>query len=234
MAGLRRRLDCADVQCRRQCQDAGLRHRVSQRCAGAEPLRAERRDALYRQAGIQEVRHGADQAASPRRSKPADQLQEHLGQRAKINLKRLKDEGLQPFQRHSRLTNTTDTRPSPSWCTTTCRCSSTAAAATSNAFNDWSVMGSPILRPERLRTSLAASAETRSVVNATNCDGPTNLSRSLRSTVKVTSPAACKARLCSSCFSTIAAFCLYSSSWLVEIFGSSIARCSSPTICSSR
>ena len=62
----------------------GLRHRVSQRRAGAESLRAERRDALYRQAGIQEVRHGADQAAGARRSKPAHQLQEYLGQGTQI------------------------------------------------------------------------------------------------------------------------------------------------------
>ena len=56
----------------------GLRHRVPQRRARAEPLRAEGRDALHRQAGIQEVRHGADQAAGARRSEPADQLPEHL------------------------------------------------------------------------------------------------------------------------------------------------------------
>ena len=52
-------LDGADVQRRRLGQDAGLRDGVPQRRAGAEQLRAEGRDALHRQAGLQEVRHGA-------------------------------------------------------------------------------------------------------------------------------------------------------------------------------
>ena len=51
VADLRRRLDGADVQRGRLGEDAGVRHRVSQRRAGAEPLRAEGRDAVHRQAG---------------------------------------------------------------------------------------------------------------------------------------------------------------------------------------
>ena len=58
---------------------AGVRHRVSQRRADPEPRRAEGRNALHRQAGIQEVRTGADQAAGARRPEPADQLPEYLG-----------------------------------------------------------------------------------------------------------------------------------------------------------
>ena len=45
MADLRRDLDRADLQRRRIAEDAGLRHRLSQRRAGAEPRRAEGRDA---------------------------------------------------------------------------------------------------------------------------------------------------------------------------------------------
>ena len=84
VAGLRRGLDGADVQRRRLGEDAGLRDGVPQRRAGAEPLRAEGRDALHRQAGLQEVRRRADQAAGARRPEPADQLPEHLGARAQV------------------------------------------------------------------------------------------------------------------------------------------------------
>ena len=80
VAGLRRHLDCAAVQRRWLTEVAGLRHRVPQRRARAEPLRAEGRDALHRRAELQDVRWRPDQAAGARRSEPADQLPEHLGQ----------------------------------------------------------------------------------------------------------------------------------------------------------
>ena len=48
-----------DLQRRRLAEDAGLRHRLSQRRADSESRRAEGGNGLHREAGIQEVRPGA-------------------------------------------------------------------------------------------------------------------------------------------------------------------------------
>ena len=69
----------------------GPRDGVPQRRAGPEQLRAQGRDGLHRQAGLQAVRHGPDQAAVARRPQPAGQLPQHLGARAAIDNGRIRE-----------------------------------------------------------------------------------------------------------------------------------------------
>jgi hypothetical protein len=60
-----------------------FRHRVPERCAGAESRRAHGRDGLHRRALVPQAWTGADQAAGARRSQRTDQLPQHLGARAR-------------------------------------------------------------------------------------------------------------------------------------------------------
>ena len=65
MADLRRHLDGAHVQRGRLAENSGLCHGLLQWSAGGKSLRVERRDAIHRQAVLQEVRHARRSSCRP-------------------------------------------------------------------------------------------------------------------------------------------------------------------------
>src|SRR5581483_9746755 len=84
VANLRRSLDGAHFYCRRFAENPRLRHRLVQWRAGAESLRTEGPDGIHWKTFLQEARGCADPAAGARRSQPAHQLSQYLGEGTKV------------------------------------------------------------------------------------------------------------------------------------------------------